>query len=407
MKAELITTGTELLLGEIVDTNAAYIARQLREAGVNLYYKTTVGDNRQRLVEVLRLGLSRSDVILVTGGLGPTVDDITREAVAEATSRSLEQRPEIVERLQAQFAAWGRPLGENNLRQSFVPAGARILENPIGTAPGFLVESGNRAVLCMPGVPREMMRMMADHVLPYLQERSGSERGVIVTRVLHTAGIGESAIDDRIGEFMKAGNPTVGLSAHLGRADVRLAARAANVGAAQALLAPLEKEIRQRLQPWVYGMDDETLDGVVAALLRARHARLALIETNTSGRVAAAFSQANRDVLASTMQVMTVVELAKALGLEAVVAPDEAAAGAAAAALRAQAGAAYAIALLGSDGLDQGFWSANRGETWLGLATPSGISTQRFSVGGSDEFTGQWLAVYTLNTLRRHLLSET
>ncbi|NUQ39255.1 MAG: competence/damage-inducible protein A, partial [Caldilineales bacterium] len=228
MNVEIVTTGTELLLGEIVDTNAAYIARQLREVGVNLFYKTTVGDNRARLAEVLRLGLSRSDAIIVSGGLGPTVDDITREAVADAAQRPLHLRPEIAAHLQEQFARWGRTLSQNNLRQAYLPQDAVMLANPIGTAPGFIVETAPRAggcgaaIICLPGVPREMKRMMADHVLPYLQARVGGDAGVILTRVLHTAGIGESAIDELIGDLMTAGNPTVGLAAHMGRADVRL-----------------------------------------------------------------------------------------------------------------------------------------------------------------------------------------
>ena len=264
MKAEIVTTGTELLLGDTIDTNAAYIARQLRDIGVNLFYKTTVGDNIARLVEVFRLGLSRSDVILVTGGLGPTVDDITREAVAEATGRELEQRPELVERLQTQFANWGRAFTANNLRQSFLPVDAVAIPNPVGTAPGFILEVAGCVIICMPGVPREMKRMMADSVLPYLQTRMGAAGAVILTRVLHTAGIGESAVDDRIGVWMRRGNPSVGLAAHLGRVDVRLTVRAGSMAEAQALLAPLEVELRAALGSAIYGVDDETLGQIVA-----------------------------------------------------------------------------------------------------------------------------------------------
>ncbi|RME83784.1 MAG: CinA family nicotinamide mononucleotide deamidase-related protein, partial [Caldilineae bacterium] len=301
MKAEIVTTGTELLLGEIVDTNAAYIARQVRDVGLNLYYKTTVGDNRQRLADVLRQGLERSDIIIVTGGLGPTVDDITREAVADATGRPLEQRPEIVRHLEQQFARWGRKVGENNLRQTYLPQGALMLSNPIGTAPGFIVETEQGAIICMPGVPREMKRMMADHVLPYLQEKLGARRGVIVTRVLHTAGIGESSIDDKIGHLMTSGNPTVGLAAHMGRADIRIGARGATEAEARALIEPVEREIREKLGHWIYGVDEETLGSVVAGLLRRRNAKLGLAETNSQGRLRAAFGQGEEDVLAGSI----------------------------------------------------------------------------------------------------------
>ena len=153
MNAEIITTGTELLLGEIVDTNAPFIARQLRSIGVNLYYKTTVGDNRERLAQVIRQALDRSDVVIITGGLGPTVDDITREAVADATGRELILRPDIVDHLQDFFARRGRTFTDNNLRQAYLPQGAIMLPNPIGTAPGFIVEDPRGTIIACPASP--------------------------------------------------------------------------------------------------------------------------------------------------------------------------------------------------------------------------------------------------------------
>lgn len=403
MKAEIVTTGTELLLGEIVDTNAAYIARQVREVGVNLYYKTTVGDNRQRLAEVLRLGLSRSDVIIVTGGLGPTVDDITREAVADATGQALELRPEIVERLEQQFARWGRTVGQNNLRQAWLPRSAMMLTNPIGTAPGFIAETDAGAIICMPGVPREMKRMMADHVLPYLQTHVGSEGGAIHTRILHCAGIGESLIDEHIGHLMTAGNPTVGLAAHMGRVDIRLAARAESSTEAEALLAPVEAEIRRKLGAWIYGIDEDTLGSVVAGLLRGQEGALAVVETNTGGAIANAVAEADEGVITASLVADSLADLPEKLGLEQAPTLAEAGARRVAEALQAQTGAEYALALLGSAEPDQGFWTANRGETWLALATPGGIHTEYVTVGGTDEFTCNWLTVFSLNTLRKRL----
>ncbi|MCS7039636.1 MAG: CinA family nicotinamide mononucleotide deamidase-related protein [Anaerolineae bacterium] len=404
MNVEIVTTGTELLLGEIVDTNAATIARRLREIGVNLYYKTTVGDNRARLAEVLRLGLQRSDAIIVTGGLGPTVDDITREAVADATGRPLELRTDLVERLQALFAGWGRPLTPNNLRQAYLPAGAIVMPNPIGTAVGFIVEHdvGGRtcAILCMPGVPREMERMLADHVLPYLRQRQG-ESGIIVTRTLHVAGVGESLIDDRIAPFMTGSNPTVGLAAHLGRVDVRIAARAPTPEAAAALIAPVEAAIRERLGRWIYGADDETLAGVVAGLLRRRRATIALLETNTAGHIAAMLRETAADLV---VMALAGSDPAGLLGLETPLAAEEADACRAAHLLRERGNADYALVLLATQGPNQGFWAADRGHTWLALATPDGVRSERFGVGGSDEFSSRWLAVYGLNYLRLQLL---
>ena len=403
MNVEIVTTGTELLLGEIVDTNAAHIARQLREVGVNLFYKTTVGDNQARLAEVLQHGLIRSDVIIVTGGLGPTVDDITREAVAEATGLSLELHDELVAHLRNMFAAWGRDLTENNLRQANLPLGATIIPNPIGTAVGFIVESAHGAIICLPGVPREMKRMMADHVLPYLQERMGDKAGVIRTRLLHVAGIGESAIDDRIAHLMTSGNPTVGLAAHLGQVDVRIAARAGTAQEAEALIAPVEAEIQEKLGRWIYGIDDETLGGVIARRLRQGAATLALLETNTSGRIAAFFREPDHDVLRAVLQAETAEAAARQLELHEGLHIDETSARNAAVQLRDHAHSSYALVLLGSSDPGEGFWSANRGESWLGLATPGHVYAERYQVGGADEFSAQWLAIYSLSFLRRHL----
>ncbi len=406
MNAEIVTTGTELLLGEIVDTNAAYIARQLREVGVNLFYKTTVGDNRQRLAEVLRLGLGRSDVILVTGGLGPTVDDITREAVADATGRELEFRSDLAEHIRALFANWGRSLTDNNLRQAFLPQGARALPNPVGTAPGFIVEHNGCAILAMPGVPREMKRMMADQVLPFLQARLGDAQGVIATRILHVAGLGESMIDDRIGHLMVSGNPTVGLAAHLGQVDIRIAARAATTGEAQALIGPVEDEIRQKLSAFIYGADGETLGGAIAALLRQQGANLAIVETNTAGRIAAAFSESDRDCIAASLVAGDLPHLERQLALPVTAGIDETTARLAAQRLREISGASYALALLGDASAIQDFWSADRGHSWLALATPTGILAERFNAGGADDYTAQWLSVYSLTYLRRRLLNH-
>lgn len=404
MKVEIVTTGTELLLGEIVDTNAVFIAKRLREIGANLYYKTTVGDNQQRLAEVLRLGLSRSDVILVTGGLGPTVDDITREAVADATGRPLEQRPEIVEHLQEIFARWQREPTANNMRQTFLPREAIMLANPIGTAPGFIVETKQGAIICMPGVPREMKQMMAEQVIPYLKQRMGQERGVIITRILHTVGLGESAIDDRIGHLMTGANPTVGLAAHVGSADVRIAARAATTDAAEALIAPVEAEIRRRLGVDIYGVDDETLTGVTAALLRARRQSLAILETNTRGKIAQALQDAAPDLNITAHVADSDRAVAELLQLHESPQLTRADVVTTAQRLLAQAPTDMALVVLGTAAESQGFWSSEQGQTWLALATDSKMTTRQVSVGGNDDFTQQWLTVYGLNFLRLQLL---
>jgi nicotinamide-nucleotide amidase len=400
MNAEIITTGTELLLGEIVDTNAPFIARQLRAIGFNLYYKTTVGDNRERLAYALRQALGRSDVVIVTGGLGPTVDDITREAVADATGHPLEPRPQIVEHLTAFFGRRGRKFNENNLRQAYLPQNARMLPNPIGTAPGFIVEDERGAIITMPGVPREMERMMKEQVIPYLREKMG-EPQVIVTRLIHVAGIGESTIDTMITDLMRGSNPTVGLAAHLGQVDVRLAARAPSKEEAEQIIAPAEAEIQEKLGPWIYGVDDDTLGGVIARWLRAHGQTLALLETNTGDAILNQFEQPDRDILVGHF-----VDISALSGCEACADFTEANAIAVAEAMRSLTGADYGMALMGSDDPALGFWADERGETWLALATPTGTVSKRLGAAGVDEFTRNWLLTGALSFVYRTMTQQ-
>ena len=287
-----------------------------------------------------------------------------------------------------------------------MPQGARALSNPIGTAPGFVIEHGSSAILAMPGVPREMKRMMADQVLPYLQARLGDAQGVIVTRILHVAGLGESLIDDRIGHLMTGGNPTVGLAAHLGQVDIRIAARAATAAEARSMMIPVEDEIRRKLAAYIYGVDDETLGGALAALLRQRGATLAIVETNTGGRIAAAFPDTESDIVVTRLVASDLPHLEHQLALPGTISIDEDSARLVAQRLREISGASYGLALLGDPGSSQDYWSADRGYSWLALATPHGIVAERFNAGGADDFTAQWLSVYSLTYMRRKLVER-
>jgi competence/damage-inducible protein CinA-like protein len=280
--AEILTIGTELLLGEIVDTNTQYLARQLREAGIDLFYTSTVGDNEGRIAEAVRHALTRSQVLICTGGLGPTVDDVTREGIARALDAELEFKDELWQQILERFARFNRKPTENNRRQAYLPAGAQVLENAIGTAPAFLVERGDSVVISLPGVPGEMTYILENGVLPYLEKRFG--RGsVIRTRILHIAGVGESQIDEKIADLETLTNPTVGLAAHPGIVDVRLTAKAEDAEHALEMLADLEKQARERLGDWVYGADDETLGRVVLNEVAAKKKTLAVIEKGLDG----------------------------------------------------------------------------------------------------------------------------
>ncbi|MEK6666038.1 MAG: CinA family nicotinamide mononucleotide deamidase-related protein [candidate division NC10 bacterium] len=286
MQAEIVSVGSELLLGQIVDTNSAVIGRHLAASGLDLYYKTTVGDNLSRLTAGLRQALARSEVVITTGGIGPTADDITREAVAAATGRELEFSEHLMAQIEAFFRARGFKLSPSNRRQAFIPRGAIPIENPVGTAPAFIVEVGERCVITLPGVPREMEHLLVTRVLPYLRERYGL-KGEIRLRVLKVVGLGESRIGELLADFMEQGrNPTIGTLAHLGQVDVRIAAKGSDADAAQRLIEPVEAQIRERLGDLIFGADSETLESVISAQARRVGARVAVAESGSGGVVA-------------------------------------------------------------------------------------------------------------------------
>lgn len=282
--AEIITIGTEILLGEILDTNACQIARNLRDAGIDLYRKTTVGDNIIRIAQAVQQALERSNIVITTGGLGPTVDDPTRDAVALAMGVKNEFRLELWDQIQARFRRYNRQPTENNKRQAFVPVGAIAIENPVGTAPAFIMETDDHAVISLPGVPREMEYLMQHEVLPYLKERFRLQ-GIIKARLIHTAGVGESQIDAQIDDLERLNNPTVGLAAHSGQVDVRITAKALSEAEADELIHGIEEVVRQRLGKWIYGVDEETLEEVALRVIEKRNWSLAIVEAGLAGEL--------------------------------------------------------------------------------------------------------------------------
>jgi len=286
---EIVTIGTELLLGALVDTNSVYIARVLADCGVDVFAKHSVGDNAGRLETMLRDALGRCDGVVTTGGLGPTVDDLTKEAVAVAVGVPLELHEPSVLAIAARFAAFGRtgPLTENNRRQAILPRGSVVLDNPHGTAPGFVALRGDgKFVACMPGVPREMKPMLEERLVPWLVERFGL-RTAIYTRTLHTIGIGESDLDARIEPlFRSLENPKIAMLAHEYRVDVKIMAKAENRAAADALIVPVEERLRDLIGSGVFGVDDDTLQGAVMERLIARGETLATAESVTGGSIA-------------------------------------------------------------------------------------------------------------------------
>jgi len=283
--AEIITIGTEILLGEIVDTNTRYIARTLRGLGVDIYRTITIGDNVERIADAIRNSMNRAEIIITTGGLGPTVDDPTREAVARAIGVETEFREDLWEQVVSIISRYGRKPSENQKRQAYVPQGAIGVNNPVGTAPCFIVETDRNAVVSLPGVPNEMEHILHESIIPYLQKRFNLNE-VIKIRILHCSGLGEGTIDEKIGDLEMLSNPTVGLAAHTGVVDIRIAAKAKSEAEADAMIAEVERQARERLGDHIFGADEDRLEDVALNEVAKRGWTLTAVESGLDGLLA-------------------------------------------------------------------------------------------------------------------------
>jgi len=377
-KAEIITIGTEILLGEIVDTNSRYIARALRDAGVDLYWTSTVGDNEQRIAEAIQQALARTEIIITTGGLGPTIDDPTRGAVARAIGVETEFRPELWKQVKDRFALFGRKPTKNNKRQAYVPVGSIAIENPVGTAPAFIVEQGEASIIALPGVPREMEHLMHSYVMPYLRQRYDLQ-GVIKARILHTAGVGESVIDERIEDLEKLSNPTVGLAAHAGQVDVRITAKAASHEEVNVMIKKVEEDLRVRLGDWLYGADGDTLEGSALDNMAAKEWKLVVVEAGLSGRLTQRFAEVEGPFLGG--EVLTDHPN-----------PDELAKIADTFRQARAADACLAVALQRSEG---------KQTLHLTIITPVKSRQRTYSYGGPPQTAQRWAVNLCLNFVRR------
>lgn len=381
--AEILTIGTEILLGEIVDTNSAYLARHLRDLNVDVFRTSTVGDNAQRIAATLQEILQRADIIITTGGLGPTVDDPTRDAVAMAFGRTTEFLPELWDQVVERVSQYGRVPTENQKRQAYVPQGAIPLRNPVGTAPAFIVEDGNKCVISLPGVPREMEYLAENEVFPYLRKRYNL-KGIIKARVLHTAGIGEAVLDEKVGDLEKLSNPTLGLAAHTGQVDVRITAKSETLEEADALIADMERTLRERLGNYIYGADAETLEAACLAAVAGRGWTLSALDVNTGGELSRRLSQGQ----SSTFRGGKILPgLAEGQSLADVLAATETAQGEVKLALTANT-------TLGSL------------EVEILLATPEKQVREKRGYGGPPKSVIAWGATLALDILRREMLGQ-
>jgi nicotinamide-nucleotide amidase len=287
MVAEILSVGTELLLGQIVDTNAAYLGRMLGALGIDLYRKTTVGDNAPRLEEALRQAAARADLLITSGGLGPTQDDLTKETIAHVFGEALVMDAPSLDQLEAFFRRRGVEMVERNRKQALIYANGQPIPNPNGTAPGALLEKDGKLVISLPGPPRELVPMVEAFVIPFLSARLGAGRVVLRSRILRFIGIGESSLEERVDDLLASTNPTVAPLAHLGEVHLRLTARAPTEAEAEHRIAPLEREIRERVGAFIYGVDEETLEEATVRALERRGKRVAVAESCTGGLLGA------------------------------------------------------------------------------------------------------------------------
>ena len=411
LAVELIAVGTELLLGQLTDTNTVFVAQSLAEAGVDVYGTHAIGDNRSRIVAAMRAALERVDGVITTGGLGPTVDDLTKEAVCDALGLDVELHEPSLKLMQDFFAQMGREMRENNRKQAYVPRGSLVLENPRGTAPGFVAFApGGKFIACMPGVPREMRPMLTELLIPFLRERYGID-DAIYTRVLHTVNIGESEIDHRIDELFRAGeNPKIAVLAHEGLCDVKLMTKARSEEEAQAMLAPLEVQVRARLQGFIFGADRTTLAAAVHELLQAASKTISVAESCTGGRIAAALTAvpgSSRSFVGGIVAYDNAVKTAE-LGVSEQTlarfgAVSEEAAREMARGVRARLGASCAVSTTGVAGPDGGSAEKPVGLVWFGVDTGEEVLSYRFNFRGDRDAVQRRATVMALGLVWRVL----
>src|SRR5438876_8542720 len=356
MRAEILSIGTELLLGQIVDTNANFLAQQLPTLGLDLYYVSQIGDNLQRLRDAIRRGLERSDVIICSGGVGPTEDDLTREAIADVLGETPTVQPELEKQLREFFTRRGRTMPARNVKQATTIPSGTYLPNPIGTAPGWWVERDGKIIVAMPGVPHEMHKMWEEQAQPRLAKLISG--GVIVSRTLKLAGIGESHAEEALGDLTRSTNPTLATYAKSDGIHLRLTAKAATLQEAERQLEAFEPRVKQRVADWVYGGEADSFPAVVGAILRERGLKLAVAESATGGQLASLITEAPgaSDYFMAGYVVYS-AEAKRALGVSPDVLRDhgtvaEATTQALAAAARRASGANVSIATTGNAGPD-------------------------------------------------------
>ena len=411
MKAEIIAIGSELLLGQIIDTNSAFIAKRLAENGIEMVQTKTVGDDLSRIEEAIRNSINRSPIVITTGGIGPTEDDLTREAIANVSQRPLTFQPHLMEQIEAIIKRRGFRVAPNNRKQAYIPEGSIPIENPKGTAPGFIVEGPTWVTLTIPGVPSEMEYLMENVVIPYLRKRFQLAKQVIRYKVLRACGVGESALGLQIEDLMKEGrNPSVGTLAAIGDIRVRIAAKAEDSREADRLISETEQEIRKRLSTLIYGVDQETLQGNTLRMLEESGITLSVVETFTGGIVSQKMTATGSPSFVQGIVLPTPVSQRKFLGIpekefDLFVQDPGKTALSLAERVRTTTGTDFGLALVGRITEEHA-----RGEFKIvacsALSTPEGTDQQEAPLGGEPQMVRERFSIVAIDFLRKFLLKE-
>lgn len=405
MLAEILSVGTELLMGQIANTDAQYISRRLSELGVTIYRHTTVGDNPARVKEALGEALSRADIVITTGGLGPTEDDLTKEMVAEYFGLSMQLHQPSLDEITSFMTRLGRTMTENNKKQAWFPAGSIIMPNLCGTAPGCIVEQNGKAVAVLPGPPRELKDMFDRQLAPYLARRSGMH---IESKFLRTFGIGESMLETMLIDLFHSSNPTLALYCGPGEVQARVSARAETVEEAMALIEPLENEIKRRVGDAFYGYGVEnSMPNAVLELLLSRHETVCFAESCTGGRMAAAVidSPGASDALKESYVTYSDEAKMRILGVsEATLAAHTAVSAQCAKEMaegaRRVSGSDWAVSVTGVAGPDGGTEATPVGTVFIGVAGPDGTKVNEFHFRGNRDWVRTLAVSNGLNLLR-------
>ena len=407
MRVEVICTGDEVLTGKIVNTNFAYISQKLEDVGLSVAWETTVGDDRESLLQAFRLAGARADAVIVNGGLGPTVDDLSQEIAAQAAGVPLVLNEEWLTKMEDFFRRRSRVMPPNNRKQAMLPTTAEVIDNPIGTACGFALDIGQARFYFTPGVPRELKRMLEEQIIPRLLAKSGLQTTIHLKR-FHSYGLGESHVDallSGVDALVPDGSVKLGFRAHYPQLETKLTVRGRDIDDVRAKLAPVEAEVRKRLGNFILAEDDQTLEGVVLAELMRRGATLTIVETFTSGQIAARLAHlpGAEKVFRRGLLSRDLAEIYAAVGVQAPSGETtRETAEAVARAVRQQTGTTYALAVLidldeGADRIEFG------GTICLAIATADDVASRRSRIVGGREWVRLGAVELALDCLRRQL----